>query len=355
MAKSAHPDLPLVSICIPAYNAERFIAETLESALRQDYPCLEIVVSDDCSTDRTLEIIGGYESQGVRLLRQERNLGMHANWNAVILASRGKYVVKLDADDLLEPPYVSGMVQVMEAHPRVTFSHCACRLIDVDGNFLGYERSLKGSFIRPGLAEWPRYVFGSRAVNIVMLRRSAFDAIGSYDERFRFSGDWKMHRDLLQVGDVFYNDGVLASYRVHSLGKKGLGLIGAREGLLHFQDMERHWPAGLPGKEKLLRRARRRWALTVAQGAATVKNPEQEEVLKYLPLYGAFFGVRLLSLLIRFGGSSLICSYCRNKLWLRHWTKRIIKKINTFQEIYSNSDLFVRKVSNKSKSCGDIE
>ncbi|MBM4275125.1 MAG: glycosyltransferase family 2 protein, partial [Deltaproteobacteria bacterium] len=74
----------LVSICIPAYNAQRFIAATLESALRQDYPNLEIIVSDDGSADRTAEIVQAYGSRGVRLIRQARNLGMTGNMNAVI-------------------------------------------------------------------------------------------------------------------------------------------------------------------------------------------------------------------------------------------------------------------------------
>ena len=318
--------IPLVSICIPAYNAERFIEETLESALRQDYPRLEIIVSDDCSKDRTPEIVNGYENRRVRLLRQEKNLGRYANCNAVIYPSAGKYVCKLDADDLLEPQYISSMVKVMEAHHKVTFAHCACRLIDVDGKFLGYERSVDGSFVRDGLQEWRRYVFGPRAVNIVMLRRSAFDAAGGYDERFAYSGDWKMHRDLLEIGDVFYTDEIIASYRVHAVGKVGVRLLQAREHLMHLEDMERNWPTNVPGKDRLLAQARHTHALGVVLSAAKASPDEAKELLEFLPDYGNFISVRILAKMVSMGGSPFIRWYIKNKLGLRQKVKGLLYK-----------------------------
>lgn len=315
---------PLVSICIPAYNAERFIAETLESALRQDYPNLEIIVSDDCSTDGTTEIVRQHESHGVRLLQQKKNLGMHANWNAVIRASSGSYVCKLDADDLLERQYVSSMVAVMESHPKVTFAHCACRLIDVNGKFLGYERSVHSSFIRDGLEEWPRYVFGPRAVNIVMLRRSAFDAVGGYDERFAYTGDWKMHRDLLKVGDVFYNDNILASYRIHNIGKKGVLPLQAKENVLHLEDLEQNWPDMVQGKDRIMKRARRSLSIQLVKMASWATPSESEQLLKYLPLYGNFLSARALALIVRAGQSQFINSYSQIKQLLRQYLKNTI-------------------------------
>ncbi len=317
---------PIVSICIPAYNAERFIAATLESALAQDYPHLEIIVSDDCSTDRTLEIIYSYEKHGVRVLRQEKNLGMTANMNAVIRASSGKYICKLDADDLLEPAYVSQMVGVMEAHPRITFSHCACRLIDVDDNFIGYERSIHGSFIRDGLEDFPRWVIYHRAVNIVMLRRSAFDAVGGYDETFGTQGseDWKICRELLKVGDVFYNDQILARYRVHQVGKQGLSLTRAKAYLIHLEDMEKNWPVGVPNKNRLLEHARRLKAMYVARSAAFSEGPEREELIRCLPLYGNYLGPRLLVALILAGGGQLVRNFLRCKLKLRQIVKMFL-------------------------------
>jgi glycosyltransferase involved in cell wall biosynthesis len=316
----------LVSICIPAYNAERFISDTLESALRQDYPNLEIIVSDDGSTDRTPKIVQTYESRGVRLLRQEKNLGMTQNMNAVIRASNGKYAVKLDSDDLLEPGYVSGLASVLEAHPRVAFAHCACKLIDVDGNFLGYERSIHGSFIRSGLAEWPRYVLGPRAVHILMLRREAFDAVGGYDDSFIRSQDWKLERDLLCVGDVYYCDQVLAQYRSHDEGKKGLHRLRAQAFQLHIEDMERHWPLKVANKERLLANARRHFAIGLTTAAASVEPTEAQELLEVLSQYRNYVPVRLSIVLIKSGYSWIINGLFACYLRLRQIVKQIVYK-----------------------------
>lgn len=313
---------PLVSICIPAYNAERFIEETLKSAFSQTYPNFEIIVSDDCSTDDTTKIVLKYEGKGVRLIRATQNLGRYGNCNAVIRASSGKYVLKLDADDLVDPEHVAEQIAVLEINPQVTFAHCACRLINADGRLIGYERSIHGSFIKPGIEEWPRYVFGPRAVNIVTIRRSAYDQVGGYDERYLYSGDWAMHRALLKLGSVFYNDKVLASYRVHDIGKHGVRLLQARERLMQLEDMENTWPKDVGDKDRLLQRVRYQMGVGTARSAAYAPREEQEEILKYVRRYGNYPAARFLSFVIRIGGSGLIKLYYETWLLVRQVIKR---------------------------------
>jgi glycosyltransferase involved in cell wall biosynthesis len=319
-------NLPLVSICIPACNAERFIAETLRSALAQTYPNIEILVSDDASTDQTRAIVERYTDRGVGLLVHSRNLGMCGNWNAVIRASTGKYVCKLDADDMLAPEYVSEMVTVMENHPDVSFAHCACKLIDIDGKFIGYERSIHGSFIRSGLQEWPRYVFGPKAVNIVMIRKSAFEQVGGYDGRYKYSGDWAMHRALLRIGSVYYNDHVVATYRCHDFGKAGVRLLQAKEHLMHLSDMEKHWPKQVPGKARLLRAARRHFALATARSAAYVSGKERQEILNLVSSYDGGLEAQLMTTMIGLGGGAMVRAYDHSKLVLRQRIKQAMYK-----------------------------
>lgn len=318
-------ELPLVSICIPAYNAALFIRETLESALAHDYPNLEIIVSDDASTDDTPKIVAGYESKGVHLIRQEKNLGMTGNMNAVIRASQGQYAVKLDADDILEPGYVSSLVPVMEAHPRIAFAYSACRLINKDGKFLGYERSIHGSFIRTGLEEWPRYIYGPRAVHILMLRRSAFEEVGGYNASFH-SQDWKLERDLLLIGDVYYNDQILAHYRCHSVGKSRLNWFRAQDHLLHLEDMERLWPPEVPDKKRLMQKARRHQARFLLLNAALSEPEQTRELLGFLPQYGRFPSLLPRVWLIRLGGAGLLRFAFHGKLRLRQMVKKLLYK-----------------------------
>jgi len=91
-----------VSIVIPAYNAEHFIAQTLESALQQEQPAREIIVVDDGSTDATAQLAGQFAGRGVRLVRQA-NAGPGAARNAGIAAATSTRILFLDADDLLFP------------------------------------------------------------------------------------------------------------------------------------------------------------------------------------------------------------------------------------------------------------
>jgi glycosyltransferase involved in cell wall biosynthesis/O-antigen/teichoic acid export membrane protein len=103
---------PLVSILIPAYNAEPWIAATIRSAMAQKWEPKEIIVVDDGSTDRTLEIARRYESQSVRIIQQE-NQGASAARNRAFAASRGDYIQWLDADDLLAPDKVSRQMEAV--------------------------------------------------------------------------------------------------------------------------------------------------------------------------------------------------------------------------------------------------
>lgn len=316
---------PLVSICIPAYNAELFIEETLDSALSQTYPNIEIIVSDDASTDNTVAIVRKYQKSGVVLVENPKNQGMSANFNRVIRHSSGKYVLKLDADDLIDPNYVVEQIQVLESDPEITFAHCACRLIDVNGKLIGYERSIHGSFIRSGIDEWLRYVFGPRAVNIVTIRRSAFDLTDGYDERY-VSSDWKMHRDLLILGKVFYNDHVLASYRVHKIGKRRIPVIHASERILHISDIRNEWPEEVGGKEKLLIQLQKKMGVKTAIDAAFCSNGEQEEVLEIVPLISQDIASLAISFMVKVGLSPLIVAHQTSRLWLRQTVKQFLYK-----------------------------
>ena len=102
---------PLVSILIPAYNAEKWIAETLQSAINQDYPRKEIILVNDGSTDRTLEIAKGFASSGVKIVDQI-NAGGPTARNTALAHAQGDYIQWLDHDDLLASDKIS--VQLRE-------------------------------------------------------------------------------------------------------------------------------------------------------------------------------------------------------------------------------------------------
>jgi glycosyltransferase involved in cell wall biosynthesis len=104
---------PLVSILIPAFNAQNWIGETLRSAIAQTWERKEIIVVDDGSSDQTLAIARQFESDGVRSITQE-NQGAAAARNKAFSLSRGDYIQWLDADDLLAPDKIARQIEVVD-------------------------------------------------------------------------------------------------------------------------------------------------------------------------------------------------------------------------------------------------
>src|SRR5436190_21416721 len=111
---------PLVSILIPAFNAREWIAETIQSALRQTWPRKEIIVLDDGSADETLVVARRFESDEVRVISQP-NQGAASARNKAFSLSRGDYIQWLDADDLLSPDKVAHQIKIAkEANDPLT-------------------------------------------------------------------------------------------------------------------------------------------------------------------------------------------------------------------------------------------
>ena len=107
---------PLVSVSMPAYNAEIYIAESIESVLNQNYQNFELLVCDDGSTDRTLEIIKSYERKDprIKVFSMRENVGLASVRNFISSKTQGKYVALLDSDDLSTPDRFDEQVKVLE-------------------------------------------------------------------------------------------------------------------------------------------------------------------------------------------------------------------------------------------------
>ena len=134
---------PLVSAVIPAYNAERFISDAIESVFAQTYPHIEVVVVDDGSTDGTSDVLAPYESASrVRVFRQA-NAGPAAARNRGIEESKGKYIAFLDADDLWVPTKTEKQVGLFRQSPELglVYSLGQGQLLDDTGRWIEDARS----------------------------------------------------------------------------------------------------------------------------------------------------------------------------------------------------------------------
>ncbi|HSR28930.1 MAG TPA: glycosyltransferase family A protein [Anaerolineae bacterium] len=158
-----HP--PLVSVIIPTYNSERFLAEAIESVLSQTYPNYEVIVVDDGSTDTTAEIARGYPS--IRFVQQE-HAGIGAGRNRGVKVSAGEYLAFLDADDLWLPEKLSLQMAEFKADPG-----------------LGIVSGLVEQFVVPGLEGRFSVPAGPQegfAPSAMVLRRAVLERLGGFDE-----------------------------------------------------------------------------------------------------------------------------------------------------------------------------
>ena len=114
MKDSNHTSTPLVTIAIPTYNrAEKTLPETLRSAIAQTYANLEIIVSDNCSTDSTADVVRSIGGARVVYVRQSENLGLAGNQNDCVERASGAYVLILHDDDLIDPDFVESCMHAV--------------------------------------------------------------------------------------------------------------------------------------------------------------------------------------------------------------------------------------------------
>lgn len=121
---------PLVSICIPAYNAELTIKKTLDSVLTQTYTHLEVLVVDNCSTDNTKAIVQSFTDARLKLIENEVNIGAWPNCDRCIELATGEYTAIYHADDVYEPEMVQKQVDFLQANTEVGVVLTAAQLID---------------------------------------------------------------------------------------------------------------------------------------------------------------------------------------------------------------------------------
>ena len=204
--------LPPVSVIIPTYNQARFVAETVESALAQTYPNVEVIVVDDGSTDGTQTVLATYLEK-IHYIRQE-NRGLSGARNTGFLSSHGDYLLFLDSDDLIPPDKLALHVPLLEAEPGFGLVYSAWQQINEDGTrVLGEVRPNKQGQLLKELLRRSFFFFASAAV----VRRECLEKVGLFDESLPWGEDADMWLRMARAGYAFgYLDRPLLQYRIHA-------------------------------------------------------------------------------------------------------------------------------------------
>ena len=208
---------PLVSIMIPNYNHGKFLDQCIQSALKQTYDNIEIVVLDNCSEDDSIEVIKKYTKDGVRLFKNLTNIFSNS-FEVISELTSGKYKMLLCADDCILPEFVQKAVSIMEEHPNVGYVHCEKDFINEDGDIIPLDPFYNCSFIVSGNEVMPIYLLTPVAFpNQGVFRTSCFESINGYNQIICFANaDRTLWFYLSTVGDYAYIKEKLALYRIHS-------------------------------------------------------------------------------------------------------------------------------------------
>jgi len=195
--------VPNVSVVMPCFNAETTIARALASIRAQSYPSIEIIAVDDCSTDRTAEILSAEEATGVRLLRLPRNRGAAAARNAGIKAASGEYIAFLDADDEWLPNKISRQIAVISGRPQMSFVACGAGFVDVK------QSATKPLYQNLAPTEGPEawralLAYNYVATPTVVARRSALERAKGFDPSLVIGEDQDLWIRLALQGEIGY-------------------------------------------------------------------------------------------------------------------------------------------------------
>jgi glycosyltransferase involved in cell wall biosynthesis len=213
---------PRVSVCIPVFNGQPFIAQAITSVLRQTYRDLEVIVADNASTDDTLAEVERLADPRLRVLTSESNLGPGHNWNRVVRAARGEYVKLLCADDWLYPTALARQVAVLDAREcrDVVLVTAARDVVNGGGRRLmrrgprGRSRRVSGRTALHDIARSGTNLVGEPSA--ALFRREAGLAAGLFAADMTYVADVDLWMRLLLRGDLFVLTVPLSAFRVQT-------------------------------------------------------------------------------------------------------------------------------------------
>lgn len=173
--------MPLVSVLMPAYNAEKYIAEAIESILNQTFKNFEFIIIDDSSTDNSWKIIQRYAKKykRIRAYRNKKNLYIAATRNRLIQLAKRKYIAWQDADDISMPNRLQKQYDFLEAHPKVGIIGGYLQFFNQNGDISIRTYALDDAAIRKNI-----FRFSPVAQPTAMIRKKCFEEFGKYDLKY---------------------------------------------------------------------------------------------------------------------------------------------------------------------------
>jgi len=200
---------PLVSVILPVYNDEKYILEALNSILEQTIKDIEIIIIDDCSSDTTTRLIESINDDRIVLVKNEHNIGLTRSLNQALRLAKGKYIARMDSDDISRPKRFATQIKYLERHPQIKLISCQTKSFGSQQMISRIEKNpekLKvAMLVRPVLAH-PGFM-----MRCELVKQENF----YYDENFSSTEDYDFASRVARKFPIGITGPVLLLYRKH--------------------------------------------------------------------------------------------------------------------------------------------
>lgn len=204
---------PLVTVLMAVFNGDRFLGEAIQSILGQHYQNFELLIYNDGSTDRTMEIINSFSDKRIVSYHHQKNIGYVSHLNHGLSVAKGKYIARMDADDVSFPDRLKAQVEFLERFSDIGICGTYVGLIDEHGSSLGYgQHYTDDAMLRIKLLSDSCFAHPS-----VMMKKSVLDAnCFRYDENYTPAEDYRLWCDLSLKTKLANLPDILLNYRIHA-------------------------------------------------------------------------------------------------------------------------------------------
>jgi len=203
---------PQVTVLMSSYNSEKYLREAIDSILGQTFKDFEFLIINDCSTDGSADIIRSYTDPRIRLIQNEKNIGLTRSLNKGLKLANAQYIARMDADDISLPSRFERQTEFLQSHPEHVAVGCWILKVDPDGDPIQIEHqadsheNIEKVFLR-GRSGLPHPA--------AMFRREAARAVGDYSREYECAQDVDLFLRLGERGRLGNVQEVLLKYRQH--------------------------------------------------------------------------------------------------------------------------------------------
>jgi len=206
-------DNPKISVIMSVYNGQKYLKHSIESILNQTFKDFEFIIINDYSIDNTQKIIESYKDQRIILINNRKNLGLPKSLNIGLNKSSGKYIARMDADDISLPHRLEAQYNFLEKNKQIGLIGGQVEKIDSSNNSIGYKKS------RPQDLDIIKFWIITKNPLVhptIFFRKEILKIIGPYNETFIYAQDFELYSRIIKKYKITNLPEVLIKFRYHN-------------------------------------------------------------------------------------------------------------------------------------------